>query len=119
MPQPSFATRSNLDLIEDYYRRWQAHPNSVEERWRAIFEGLALAGGVAGPCATAQTGVVRMVFVYRNAGHLKAHLDPLSDPPALHPLLELSQFGLSEADLDRTFDCSAFRGLGQATLREL
>jgi len=119
MPQPSFATRSNLDLIEDYYRRWQADPNSVEERWQAFFEGFELAGRGAGPCDTAQTGVVRMVFVYRNAGHLKAHLDPLSDPPALHPLLELSQFGLSEADLDRTFDCSAFRGLGQATLREL
>ena len=117
---PSFATRANLDLIEDYYRRWRANPASVDDRWQAFFEGFELGGqGPAGPCDTAQTGVVRMVYVYRNAGHLKAHLDPLSDPPPVHPLLELSQFGLSEADLDRTFDCSVFRGLGQATLREL
>jgi 2-oxoglutarate dehydrogenase E1 component len=119
MPQPSFATRANLELLEDYYRRWTADPASVDERWQAFFEGFELAGRAPGPCDTAQTGVVRMVFVYRNAGHLRAHLDPLSDKPGPHPLLALSEFGLSDADLDRTFDCSAFRGLGQATLREL
>ncbi|MBO0699581.1 MAG: 2-oxoglutarate dehydrogenase E1 component [Zavarzinella sp.] len=119
MPQPMFATAANLELIEDYYRRWRADPTSVDDRWQAFFEGFELGGRAPGPCDTAQTGVVRMIFVYRNTGHLKAHLDPLTDPPASHPLLELSQFGLSEADLDRTFDCSAFLGLGQATLREL
>jgi 2-oxoglutarate dehydrogenase E1 component len=117
---PSFATRANLDLLEDYYRRWRENPASVDDRWRAFFEGFELGGtGTTGPCDTAQTGVVRMIFVYRNAGHLCAHLDPLADPPCKHPLLELSQFRLRDADLDRAFDCSAFRGLGQATLREL
>src|SRR3954454_17609454 len=120
---PSFATRANLDLLDDYYRRWRDDPASVDDRWQAFFEGFELGGrgpaGPAGPCDTAQTGVVRMIFVYRNDGHLRAHLDALSDPPGHHPLLDLSQFGLSESDLDRTFDCSAFRGLGQATLREL
>src|SRR5262245_24166634 len=78
MSQPSFANRSNLDLIEDYYRRWKTDPSSLDERWRAFFEGFELASGrSAEPCDTAQTGVVRMVYVYRNAGHLQAHLDPL------------------------------------------
>ncbi len=119
MSQPSFASRQNLDLIEDFYRRWQADPHSVDERWQAFFEGFELGGRGECPSDTSQTGVVRMVYVYRNAGHLQAHLDPLSEKPAAHPLLQLSQFGLSEADLNRTFDCSVFRGLGQATLREL
>lgn len=115
----SFAGRMNLDLIEDYYRRWQADSSSVDDRWQAFFEGFDLAG--RGPAApdTSQTGVVRMVYVYRNAGHLQAHLDPLSDKPTPHAMLQLGEFGLSEADLDRRFDCSVFRGMGQATLREL
>src|SRR4029077_10575072 len=46
-------------------------------------------------------------------------LDPLSEPRASHPLLELSEFRLEEADLDRTFDTSLFLGLPRATLREL
>ncbi|HJZ93335.1 MAG TPA: 2-oxoglutarate dehydrogenase E1 component [Gemmataceae bacterium] len=116
---PTFATRSNLDLIEDFYARWRADPKSVDERWQAFFEGFELAGQTPVPCDTAQTGIVRMVFVYRNAGHLQAHLDPLSDKPPPHPMLALAEFGLSESDLDRTFDCSVFRGMGQATLREL
>jgi 2-oxoglutarate dehydrogenase E1 component len=119
MSQTSFANRSNLDVIEDFYERWKADPQSVDERWQAFFEGFELAGRLPGGVDTAQTGVVRMIFVYRNAGHLQAHLDPLSDPPPPHPLLQLSQFGLSDADLDRTFDCSAFLGLGRAPLREL
>src|SRR5262249_12873827 len=116
---PTFATRSNLDLIEDFYARWRADPKSVDERWQAFFEGFELAGQTPVPCDTAQTGVVRMGYVYRHAGHLQAHLDPLCDKPPPHPMLALSEFSLSESDLDRTFDCSVFRGMGQATLREL
>src|SRR5262249_33595430 len=56
---------------------------------------------------------------YRTLGPSPARLDPLSEPRASHPLLELSEFRLSEADLDRTFDTSYFAGLPRATLREL
>ena len=120
MSHSSFASRFNLDVIEDFYRRWQADPASVEDHWQAFFEGFDLAGrGPLADCDSSQTGVVRLVFLYRNIGHLQAHLDPLSDKPGPHPLLALSEVGLSDADLDRTFDCSAFHGLKQATLREL
>jgi len=115
----SFANRVHLELIEDYHRRWQADPASVDERWQAFFEGFELGGRGTGAPDTSQTGVVRMVYVYRNAGHLQAHLDPLSDKPPPHPMLQLGEFGLSDADLDRRFDCSVFRGMGQTTLRDL
>jgi 2-oxoglutarate dehydrogenase E1 component len=127
MPTPTFATRANLDLIEDNYRRWKTDPAAVDDRWQAFFEGFELAGqtpAVSSASATAtqdtaQTGVVRLIMMYRNAGHLQAHLDPLSAKPGPHPLLALSEFGLKESDLDRVFDCSAYHGMGQATLREL
>src|SRR2546421_670396 len=61
---PSFATRANLDLLEDYYRRWRDNPAGVDDRWQAFFEGFELAGQGRGPCDTAQTNVVRMVYVY-------------------------------------------------------
>src|SRR5262249_39800282 len=65
------------------------------------------------------TGIVRLIEAYRDLGHFVAHLDPLSEQPATHTLLELSEFGLDETDLDRTFDTSTFVGLPRATLREL
>ncbi|WP_020468579.1 2-oxoglutarate dehydrogenase E1 component [Zavarzinella formosa] len=121
MSTPTFARRENLEVIEEYYRRWNADPASVDDRWQAFFEGFELAGSRPALSGddTSQTDIVRLVMHYRNIGHLQAHLDPLSDKPDEHPLLALAQCGLSEKDLDRTFDCSAFHGMKNATLREL
>lgn len=116
----SFANRENLTLLEEFYRRWLGDPASVDERWQAFFEGFEL-GGRAPPAGedTAQSAVMRLIYAYRDLGHFQAHLDPLSPPPPPYPLLQLSHFGLSDADLERIFDCSAFEGMQRATLREL
>lgn len=121
MSAGTVADRNNLELLEAAYQRWRHDPSSVDESWRVFFEGFELGLGQPRPVAgdTAQTGVVRLIYAYRDIGHFIAHLDPLNEPPASHPLLELSFFGLGENDLNRTFDASAFVGLGRATLREL
>ncbi|MBY0527088.1 MAG: 2-oxoglutarate dehydrogenase E1 component [Gemmataceae bacterium] len=121
MGSTSFATRWNLDAIEDAYQRWRQDPRSVDESWRSFFEGFELGAGRAESSLDTrrQIGVIRLIDAYRDLGHFLAHLDPLSDPRTSYPLLELSEFGLSEADLDRSFDTSTFLGLPRATLREL
>ncbi len=40
--RPSFATRLNLDLLEENYRRWQEDPESLDSGWSAFFEGFEL-----------------------------------------------------------------------------
>src|SRR5262245_48635616 len=123
MTQGTVATRWNLDAIEDAYRRWQADPASVDESWRTFFEGFELGTSrLAVPAADsqAQAGIFRIIYAYRNLGHFLARLDPLSEPRASHPLLELSDFGLEESDLDKTFDTSMFLGVPpRTTLRQL
>ncbi len=117
-----FVSRWNLDAIEAAYERWQRDPQSVDESWRWFFAGFDLgAAQAAVPTAATrgQTGIVLLIDAYRDLGHFLAHLDPLSDRRSTHPLLELSEFGFTEADLDRTFDTSPFVGLPQATLRGL
>ena len=122
MSHSTAATRWNLDALEDMYQRWRREPNSVEQSWQFFFQGFELGQTASGPAtgvdAQRQIGIVRLTYAYRDLGHFLAHLDPLSEPRASHPLLELSMFGLSDADLDRTFDTS-FLGLPRATLREL
>ncbi len=122
MIRANIATRWNLDVIESAYQKWQADPASVDESWRLFFEGFELGvGRLATPAldSRCQTGIVRLIDAYRDLGHFVAHLDPLSEPRSSHPLLELSEFALDSADLDRTFDTSPFAGLAQATLRQL
>src|SRR5437773_663137 len=38
----SFATRLNLDLLEQNYERWQKDSDSVDSGWSAFFEGFEL-----------------------------------------------------------------------------
>src|SRR5437899_2178004 len=97
----TFATRWNQGAIEEAYQRWQNDPASVDDLWRAFFEGFDLAERTPAPsAAAAQLAIYRLVDAYRDLGHLIANVDPLADPPPTHPHLELSQFGLSDADLD-------------------
>src|SRR4051812_33846175 len=119
MSRPAFATRANLDLLEEYYQRWQADRASVDPQWQAFFEGFELGGCTDGQESGLQTRVVRMIRAHRDLGHRMAHLDPLSDPPPPFEQLELPFFQLGDADLDKTFDASAFLGLQQATLRQI
>src|SRR4051794_28163875 len=121
MSHPSFATRWNLDAIEDAYERWRQAPEQVDADWRAFFEGFELgASRSAAPLdSTAQASVIRLIYAYRDLGHFLAHLDPLSEARTSHPLLELSEFGFTEADLDRTFSTTPFLGMERGTLRQL
>ena len=130
MNRSTVANRWNLELIEGNYQRWRDDPRSVDESWRNFFEGYELAlSSDRSPdvapspgfdAARAQAGVTRLVSAYREIGHYLADLDPLKLNPARQSCdeLELSAFGLTEADLDRVF----YRALPdprQVTLREL
>jgi 2-oxoglutarate dehydrogenase E1 component len=120
MSRGTLATFENVEAIEAAYRQWRHDPDSVDESWRWFFEGFEL--GTARPAAgdSRQGSVVRLIYAYRDLGHFLAHLDPLNEPRGNHPLLELSEFGLAEADLDRTFDTAPFIGLARtAALRQL
>lgn len=121
MTHSTFAGRYHLDAIEEAYQRWRHDPASVDASWRTFFEGfdLGLAQKPTGATEAQQTALIRLIDAYRGLGHLLARLDPLSLPPASTPALELSEFGFSDADLDRPFDTSHFLGLQSGTLRQL
>ena len=125
MSHGTVANRLNLDAIEAAYQRWRQDPESVDLSWRYFFEGFEL--GAAQPTVpraaaadgASQTAIVRLIYAYRDLGHFLAHLDPLSEARISHPLLELSEFGFTDADLDRTFSTAPFLGLEHGTLRQL
>jgi 2-oxoglutarate dehydrogenase E1 component len=64
-------------------------------------------------------GVHKMVHSYRELGHLVSDIDPLGHHRTTHPLLDLSQFNVTEEDLDRTVGSGGFVGPTDGTLRDL
>jgi 2-oxoglutarate dehydrogenase E1 component len=129
MNRSTVANRWNLELIEENYQRWSSDPTSVDATWQAFFEGYELAINGDGQAPTghsieqgaAQAAVTRLIDAYREIGHYLADLDPLKLTPPGDPsgLLEPSTFGLTEADLDRTFHTGLLFDPPQATLRDL
>ncbi len=74
-------------------------------------------GDVAGD---QETAVRNLILAYRSRAHLRANTNPVRERKDRKPRLNLSEFGLGEADLDRSFRNGAALGLGEkATLRDL
>jgi 2-oxoglutarate dehydrogenase E1 component len=70
--------------------------------------------------AAVQGRVYQLVNAYRVRGHLFATIDPLGTPAEAAPELDLSNFGLTEADYDVTFPTVGMSGIAEkATLREI
>src|ERR1041384_3346732 len=105
----------NQVFVEDQYQRWLENPAAVDPQWAQYFgrlHGSTVFQGSAWsqpPAAVAtreqlQESVDELINAYRIRGHLFANLDPLGllqSPPAAE--LDLATFGLSTADLDKTF----------------
>ena len=67
-----------------------------------------------------QIRVQSLINMYRVRGHLNAHLNPLSnEPPPTHAELELSTYGLTIWDLQRSFVVDGLAGLHEATLEKI
>ncbi|MEO6872909.1 MAG: 2-oxoglutarate dehydrogenase E1 component [Chthoniobacterales bacterium] len=131
--RPSFATRGNLDLLEENYRRWKENPASVDSTWDAFFEGFELgetpyrngaATAAAVPRTDAaesplQTRVDGLVYAYRTLGHSIARVNPLAETRPKNPLLSLRELGFSEKDLDLQVSSKFFLGNKRMTLRQM
>src|SRR5215212_8593736 len=123
-----FVNRANADYIERLYEQYQRDPRSLDEFWQAYFAGFETAGGrgfvpaagIEGEKPRAlTTGVYDLVHSYRELGHFVARLDPLGHDRPTHPLLQLSEFGLTTEDLDKPAIKGGFGGETNGTLRDL
>jgi 2-oxoglutarate dehydrogenase E1 component len=130
----------NAPFVEELYENYLDNPASVSDQWRTYFDNLAqMPGAVAhdvphlpvihafaeqakkgGYRAAAaapiddqkQVSVLQLINAYRFLGTRWANLDPLKRQPrpVIHDL-ELSHYGLSDADLNSIFNAGSFKGI--------
>lgn len=130
------SSRLNADLLDENYAKWLNDPQSVSADWAFFFNGFeigasqseeqieALKSEDSGAAAVgADTGfygrVVSLIYNYRTLGHTQATINPLESEEVLNPRLDLSQFGLSQADLNKDATTSSFRKGETHTLKQL
>ena len=123
--------------IDSMYQSWLAEPASVEADWQAFFKGFDFAlsaqnGGAAasathpdpapegsGAGLTKEFAVIGLIHGYRDRGHTLSTTNPIKPRKNRKPRLELRDYGLSEADLDKKFAAGYEIGMPNASLRDI
>jgi 2-oxoglutarate dehydrogenase E1 component len=118
---------ASAEYIDELYEQYRTRPESLDSQWVAFFRGFDFGSrraeaGTAGDGASAippDKGVHGLVQAYRQLGHFVARVDPLGHHRDHLPLLDLNEYGLEDADLDRVVGTGGFLGPTDGTLRSL
>ncbi|MDO6759888.1 2-oxoglutarate dehydrogenase E1 component [Tamlana sp. 2_MG-2023] len=133
MDKYSFLNAAHTAYFSDLYNQYLENPDSVEPSWRAFFQGYdfgaenyGLEGEIVEGVSTQipehvqkEFNVLRLIDGYRMRGHLFTKTNPVRDRRSYTPTLELSNFDLSDSDLDTLFNAGEVLGVGPKTLREI
>lgn len=144
MQDSSLLFGSNAPFIEEIYEHYLLDPGVVSPEWRAYFDALpALPDGgleqihsqiqrsfAALPKAALRTDamelerkqvfVLQLINAHRFLGVRVANLDPLNrHAKPVVPELDPAHYGLTDADMDTTFDTGSLVGGARMTLHEI
>jgi 2-oxoglutarate dehydrogenase E1 component len=143
--RPTDLNSANSGYIDALYEQYVADPDSVDAEWAMFFRGFDFGfqrselesgdqeridqandsdatipqGSERRKRERTDKGVVALVRAYRSRGHFIAELDPLGQNPTSHPLLELSEFGITEEDLEKGVGFGTFRYKTDGSLKAL
>ncbi|HLO69525.1 MAG TPA: 2-oxoglutarate dehydrogenase E1 component [Flavipsychrobacter sp.] len=134
----SYVMSSHPSYIESMYNDYVKDSTTVDPEWKKFFEGFDFAvskgngnGGAAVATITIdktpvsneqvskELSVYRLIRSYWKRGHLVATTNPIRPRKDRKPFLALSDFGLSDADLNTEFHAGTFAGLGKAKLSDI
>lgn len=137
MDKFSYISNAHSEYIENLYETYKSNPSEIDPQWQKFFEGFDFAqsysdGADATAIPTSVSGsslgttttqkefaVAALIEAYRNRGHFLADTNPVRKRKDRKPLLDLSDFGLTEADLETRFSANALANMPDATLRQV
>ncbi len=130
MDRFSFLNAASTAHFAQLYDQYLSNPDTVEPSWRAFFQGFDFglqengvyeeeATGVVPEHVQKEFKVVNLIDGYRTRGHLFTKTNPVRERRSYLPTLDLENFGLSDADLDSSFEAGSILGLGKTSLRQI
>ena len=126
MDKYSYIANAEIDYIDKLYKEFQQNPESVDITWQKFFEGFEFSikkygenGHAEVEISPKEIQVSKLIHAYRARAHLRSNTNPVRKRKDRKAVLDLPDFGLSEADLDLEFDCGEEIGIGRAPLRKI
>jgi 2-oxoglutarate dehydrogenase E1 component len=126
----SYVANADTQVIADLYEAYKQDPNSVDSSWRDFFKGFdfsqtwlegspASAGSADSSHVQKEMAVISLIKAFRSRGHLLSKTNPVRERKDRQPRLGLTDYALSDADLETVFQAGVFLGIGPATLRQI
>jgi 2-oxoglutarate dehydrogenase E1 component len=134
MDKFSYISNAEVNFIDDLYQKYKKDASAVDLSWKRFFEGFDFSqenfgsNGAAkvttspeGSISLKELGVRNLIHAYRTRGHLKSDTNPVRPRRKHNVKLDLSDFGLSENDLDVEYEYEVgnILGLGKVKLRDI
>ncbi len=127
----SYMSSSDNKFIDSMYESYLKDPASIDESWKKFFEGFEFAigkglefdpsseGGLDTKQLDKEFKVYRVIQSYRARGHLISDTNPVRPRRDRAARLDLADYGLEQSDLDKSFICGEYLGLGKVTLKQI
>ena len=131
MDQFSYIANADTAAIASLYESYQQNPASVDNSWQNFFKGFdfhhtwgngqASSNGakVDNDIIQKEMSVISLIKAFRSRGHLLAKTNPIRPRQDRNPRLELTDYALSDSDLETVFQAGNFLGLGPVSLRKI
>lgn len=132
MERFSFLNATHADFYSDLYDSYLKNPDNIEPSLRSFFQGFDFANAnyISNSEETSEEvkvpqqvqkefKVIDLINAYRIRGHLFTKTNPVRARRVYMPTLALINFGLSDEDLETTFNAGEILGLKPTKLKEI
>ena len=125
MDKISYVGNADVNAIDYLYEQYRQNPENVDSSWSKFFEGFEFAQtnfedkGIIPENYVKEFKVLNLINGYRTRGHLFTKTNPVRERRQYAPTLEISNFGLGEADLNEVFQAGEEIGIGAAKLSDI
>lgn len=139
MDRFSFLNAAHTSFFADLYDQYLTSPDSVEPSWRSFFQGFDFANeyngspveqlsnayqgsgesAVIADSVKKEFAVLKLIDAYRTHGHLLTKTNPLLEKTGEAPDFSIEKFGLTQADLNVTFEAAQSVHLPKSTLQQI
>ncbi len=127
MKDYSAVYNAHPEYIDRLYQQYLNNDESLDQGWKLFFSGYDFADkSTTGLSATVDTvqvekefKVMALIHGFRDRGHLLSTTNPIRQRRDRQPHLDLSDYGLEDADLNQTFKAADELGMPGGSLQQV